>query len=101
MILGGIKEKLVKHQLIIPDTPPLTRGGKRKGKRKTMKRRSRKSRKLMKGGYLYNKNKKLDDASYDVSNSLNSSSGTNSNTNRKSKKGYKRSKSRTKRRSHK
>lgn len=94
-----IKEILRNKKLKIPDAPKI--GGKRKCKRKTMKRRSRKSRKLMKGGYTYNKNDKLNNASSDVSNLSISSSGTNINTKRKSKKGYKRPRSRTKRRSRK
>ena len=105
----AIKSYLKDYEVFIPD--PGIRGGKRKCKRKTMKKIPLKSRKHMKkyqkGGYLYKKDKNLNNASTDVSNlsnssnSSNSSSKTNSNTNRKSKKGYKRPRSRTKRRSRK
>ena len=102
----AIKTYLKDYEVFIPE--PGISGGKRKCKRKTMKKIPLKSRKYMKkyqkGGYLYKKDKNLNNASTDVSNlsnSSNSSSGTNSNTNRKSKKGYKRPRSRTKRRSRK
>ena len=91
-----IKELLRENGIIIPSIYN-SNGGKRK--RKTMKKKHRKSRKLMKGGYTYNKNDKLDKASSDVSNSLNSSSGSNSNTNKRSRRRSSRPRSRTKRRS--
>jgi len=113
----AIKSYLKDYKVFIPD--PNISGGKRKCK--TMKKRPRKSRNLgtrnlgtrnlgtrhkhmkkyQKGGYTYNKNDKLNNASSDVSNLSISSSNTNIETNRKSKKGYKRPRSRTKRRSRK
>ena len=106
---------LKKYSMIIaePELPPRTKGG----KRKTMKKRPRKTRnigtrnigtrklgtrKYQKGGYMYKKDDKLNNASSVISDSSNSNSGTNSNTSKKSKKRYgprPRPRSRTKRRS--
>ena len=77
----AIKSYLKDYEVFIPD--PGIRGGKRKCKRKTMKKRPRKTRKYQKGGYTYNKNDKLDKASSVVSNS--SSNGKSRRRNRRSR----------------
>jgi predicted nuclease with TOPRIM domain len=83
-------------------TGDLLKGGKRKRKQKTMKRRSKRTKKLMKnrklmknlkGGYVYSSSKDLDKASSIIS----ASSNSNSNSNSKSKSNKKAHK--TKRRS--
>ena len=72
-------------------------GGKRKRNRKTMKKRSKRTKKLMKnlkGGYVYSSSKDLDKASSIISASSNSKSNSNSNSksNKKAHKTKRRSK---------
>jgi hypothetical protein len=70
-------------------TGDLLKGGKRKRKQKTMKRRSKRTKKLMKnlkGGYVYSSSKDLDKASSIISASSNSNSNSNSKSKSKSNK---------------
>ena len=77
-------------------------GGKRKRKQKTMKKRSKRTKKLMKnlkGGYVYSSSKDLDKASSIISASSKSKSNSNSKSKSKSKSNSSKKSHKTKRRS--
>ena len=77
----------------------LLKGGKRKRNRKTMKKRSKRTKKLMKnlkGGYVYSSSKDLDKASSIISASSKSKFNSNSNSKSKSNKKAHKTKRRSK-----
>lgn len=67
--LDNIKNILINNNIQVPE-PKVTYGGKRR--HKTMKKRHRRTRKKMRGGYIYSTSKELDKASSIVSSSSNS-----------------------------
>jgi hypothetical protein len=73
----------------------LLRGGKRK--RKTMKKRHRRTRKKMKGGYIYSTSKELDKSSSIISATSNSKSSTSKSSTSKSSTSKSNKKDKTKR----
>ena len=79
----AIKEVLTKNKIIVPKPSPFL-GGKRK--HKTIKRRLRKTRKNLRGGYVYSASKELDNASSIVSASSGNKSMSLSKTLSKSSK---------------
>jgi DNA repair exonuclease SbcCD ATPase subunit len=103
--IATLKQILEQNKIIVPTnmTGGKSRRHKRRGGRKTMKKKHRKTRNLAKknyrGGYVYSSSKDLDKASSIISASLNSNSNFNSNSKSKSKSNSSKKSHKTKRRS--